>query len=81
MMLCLDIADMAMAILVLISFVEVPSLFKMDPRYLNEFTSPRFWSFIMMLMKCSHFYCFVHCIHTNIVFIGFLKWHQLPTIL
>ena len=39
MVFSLDIADMATTILVLISFVEVPSLLKVHPRYLNESTS------------------------------------------
>ena len=37
-MISLGIADMATAILILISFVEVPSLLKVDPRYLKEST-------------------------------------------
>ena len=41
-MLNLDIAVIAAAILILISFVEVPSLLKVDPRYLKECTSSRF---------------------------------------
>ena len=36
------IADMATAILILISLVEVPSLLKVDPSYLKESTSSRF---------------------------------------
>ena len=48
--LCLDIADVATAVLILISFVEVPSLLKVDPKYLKESTSSRFCPFIMMLM-------------------------------
>ena len=39
MVLSIDTADMATAILILISFVEVPSLLKVDPRYLKESTS------------------------------------------
>ena len=50
MMLSFDIADIATAILILISFIWVPSLLKVDPRYLKESTSSRFWPFIMMLM-------------------------------
>ena len=38
----LDIADIATAILILISFVEVPSLLKVDPIYLKESTSSWF---------------------------------------
>ena len=41
-MLSLNIVDMAAANPVLISFVEVPSLPKVDPRYLKESTSSRF---------------------------------------
>ena len=39
MMFSLDITDMAMAILVLSSFIEVLSLLKVDPCYFNESTS------------------------------------------
>ena len=39
MMFSLDIADMATAILVLSSFIEVLSLFMVDPSYFNESTS------------------------------------------
>ena len=38
MVLSLDIADMPTAILILISFVEVPFLLKVDPSYLKEST-------------------------------------------
>ena len=37
MVLSLDIADMATAILILISLVEVPSLLKVEPRYFLKF--------------------------------------------
>ena len=53
----LDIADIATAILILISFVEVPSLLKVEPRYLKESTSSRFWPFIAMTKGCSGWYC------------------------
>ena len=41
---------MATAILTCISFVEVPSLLKVDSSYLKASTSSRFCLFIMMLM-------------------------------
>ena len=37
MVLSLDIANMSNAILILISFVEVPSFLKVDPSYLKEY--------------------------------------------
>ena len=46
----LDTADMATAIFILISFVEVPSLLKVALSYLKQSTSSSFCQFIMMLM-------------------------------
>ena len=42
MVLSSDMADMATAIHILIAFVEVPSLLKVDLSYLKESTSSRF---------------------------------------
>ena len=50
MVLSLDIEDMATAIVILIFFDEVSSLLKVDPNYLKESTTSRFWPFITKLM-------------------------------
>ena len=53
MMLSLDIADISTAIRILISFVDVPFLLKVDPIYLKESTSSRFWSFIILIKNSN----------------------------